>query len=440
MSEDLRQRLEISSDRLAAINAILLDPEMEVIDDFLEVVAKYGTPEEINRKAAEARRLPALLERVQATRPEYAADLTWLAEQRDKCAFIDEAEYRRKVLGQAADQMTFADDFAVTLEISACQYFPWVIDAARQAIEQQSLMPGRFIRVRKMKEQEDDGDLVAFAAAMQIIGASYVETLDTKGTDGSNIHLGGPETITGYFGGVGQPNRHALKWLDEYLYYYTNYGVSQALNINPGTVLVGYLLHRLGVDNEFKISVFMGNDNPYAALWTLIGAKLFARDDGTSPLIGFNWSNSVDNETMEITAQFRRALGFEDVVRFEHHITETYKSIVRQPYNRRDELVELADHVANISAKHEGGDPEIDSTRAHPSDILDYFRDKSEVKESGDWDNLALNFMDKLEALNRTAWALTENGLSFIAARKLHHRSYTLNAAGLGKNLPEAVI
>ena len=231
---------------------------------------------------------------------------------------------------------------------------------AERAIANQELVPGRFIRVRKMKEQEADGDLAAFAAAMQIIGASYVETLDTKGTDGSNIHLGGPETITGYFGGIGQPNDHALQWLDEFLYYYTNYGVRQVLNINPGTVLLGYLLHRLGVDIEFKISVFMGNDNPYAGLWTLIGAKLFARDDGTSPLIGFNWGNSINNETMEITAQFRKELGFEDVVRFEHHITETWKSIVRQPYNRRDELVEIAGHVANISAKHEGGDPEID--------------------------------------------------------------------------------
>ena len=137
-------------------------------------------------------------------------------------------------------------------------------------------MPGRFIRVRKMKEQEaDQGDILAVAAAMQIIGASYVETLDTKGTDGSNVHLGGPETITGYFGGIGQPNDYALKWLDEFLYYYTNYGIQQVLNINPGTVLLGYLLHKLGVDIEFKISVFMGNDNPYAALWTLIGAKLF---------------------------------------------------------------------------------------------------------------------------------------------------------------------
>jgi hypothetical protein len=84
--------------------------------------------------------------------------------------------------------------------------------------------------------------------------------------------------------------------------------------------------------------------------------------------------------------------------------------------------VEIADHVANISAKHEGGDPEIDQKREHPSDILDYFREREEVVESGDWEHLTLNFLDKFEATNRTAQALTENGLSFIAAKKLHHR------------------
>ena len=422
MSEDIRALLQIPSSRLDAINQILADPDMKIINDFLAVVAKYGTPEEINAKAEAARQMSVLREKVGKIKPEYLKDLDWLEEQREKDAFISIDAYRKKVLGERANKMSFNDDFAVTLEISACQYFPWVILAAKRAIAEGLLMPGRFIRVRKMKEQEEDGDLPAFAAAMQIIGASYVETLDTKGTDGSNVHLGGPETITGYFGGVGQPNEYALKWLDEYLYYYTNYGVQQVLNVNSGTVLLGYLLHRLGVDIEFKISVFMGNDNPYAAFWTLIGAKLFSREDGTTPLIGFNWSNSINNETMEITAQFRKDLGFEDIVRYEHHIVETYKSIVRQPYNRRDELIEIADHVANISAKHEGADPEIDSERDYPSDILDYFRDKDEIIETGDWDNMTLNFSDKLDSLNKTAWALTENGLSFIAANHLHHK------------------
>jgi hypothetical protein len=420
MDEKLRKLLKIPYNRLDDINAVLLDPDMQVVNDFLAVVEKYGTPEEINSKAEAACQIPNLLAKVKTTRPEYLKDLKWLEAQRDKGAFISVADYRRKVLGAKANQMRFKDDFAVTLEVSALQYFPWVIAAAQRAISQGMLMPGRFIAVRKMKESEADGDLPAIMAALQIIGASFVETLDTKGTDGSNVHLGGPATITGYFGGVGQPNNYPLKWLDEFLYYYTNYGVRQVLNINPGTVLVGYMLYRLGVDIEFKISVFMGNDNPYAGLWTLIGAKLFSREDGTSPLIGFNWSNSINNESMEITAQFRKQLGFEDVVRFEHHITETWKSIVRQPYNRREELVQLADHVANISAKHEGGDPEIDSARAHPSDILDYFRDKSEVISSGDWDAMQLNFIDKFDACNKTAWALTEHGLSFEAAQNLH--------------------
>ena len=30
--------------------------------------------------------------------------------------------------------MQFLDEFAVTLEVSAAQYFPWVIAAARRAI------------------------------------------------------------------------------------------------------------------------------------------------------------------------------------------------------------------------------------------------------------------------------------------------------------------
>ncbi|MGB2910597.1 MAG: hypothetical protein WBB55_08465, partial [Anaerolineales bacterium] len=165
------------------------------------------------------------MNKVEKLNPNYLDDLRWLEEQRDNDAFISVPEYRRKVLGDRADSTKFADDFAVTLEISAYQYFPYLKDIAQRAITEGRLMPGRYIRVRRMKEQETDGDLPAVAAAMQIIGASFVETLDTKGTDGSNIHLGGPETITGYFGGVGQPNDYALKWLDEFLYYYTNYGI-----------------------------------------------------------------------------------------------------------------------------------------------------------------------------------------------------------------------
>jgi hypothetical protein len=418
---DLRNLLKIADNRLAEINALLTDPDNELINELLEVIEGYGGPQKINRKAEEAGKLENLLAGLKETRSPYLADLNWLGEQKNGGAFISMDAYYRRVLGQKAESTRINQPNAVTLEISALQYFPWLIKEARRSIENKELMPGRYIRVRNMAEQEiDNGDLIATAAAMQIIGATYVETLDTKGTDGSNIHLGGPETITGYFGGVGQPNDYPIRWLKEYLKFYTTYGVRQVLNINPGTVLVGYLLHKLGVDNEFKISVFMGNDNPFSILWTLTTARLFARDDGRTSLIGFNLSNSVNNETIRRAAAIRKALGLEDVVRFEHHITETWKSIVRQPYNRRAELVEIARDVPNISAKHEGGEVEVEKELEHPSDILDYFMAKKDVEQQGLMPALEQNYIEKHRSVNLTADALTKAGIGLVCAAGLH--------------------
>ena len=424
--KDLRKKLEISNKALDAVNKFLADNNNVLINDLLEVIDKYGGVDEINKKAKEARNFDNILAKLQKKKPNYAKDIEWLIEQKNNNAFISMSEYRQKILGDKVSELNFDRDYAVTLELSACQYFPFLIDIAKAAIADRNLMPGRIIRVRKMKEQEEDGDLLGMAAAMQVIGATYVETLDTKGTapgpDGMpvNVHLGGPETITGYFGGVGQPNDFALKWIDEFLYYYTNYGISQVLNINPGTVLLGYFIHKLGINNEFKISVYMGNDNPYACLWTLLTAKLFAREDGTSPLIGFNLANSINNETLELSAYIRKEFGFEDVVRLEHHVIETQKSIVRQPYDKRDDLIKIAKKVKNISAKHEGGDVETDGNREHPSDILDYFRDKQEIIDSGDWEYMRRNHLDRYLAVNTTAKILTENGIDIIAAQNLH--------------------
>ena len=418
---NLRENLRISQEAVEEINDFLTDPNNELINDLLEIVERYGGPEEINRKASEARRLENLMARLGDEDSPYLADVEWLIEQRDKEAFVSIEEYRQKVLGPEAASKEIDQEHAVTLEISALEFFPWLIPQAKRAIEKRELMPGRFIRVRNMKEQvADQGDILAVAAAMQIVGATYVETLDTKGTDGSNVHLGGPETITGYFGGVGQPNDYPLKWVDEYLHYYTEYGIRQVLNVNPGTVLVGYMLHKLGIDNEFKISVYMGNDNPYACLWTLLGAKLFAREDDTTSLIGFNLANSVDSQTIRDTSYIRKALGFEKVVRIEHHIVETFKSIVVQPYDRLDELVEVSRDVPNISAKHEGATPEVEKTLDHPSDILDYFIPKADIEEKGLMPALERNYIEKHRAVNRTAEAVLRGGVDVICATNLH--------------------
>ncbi len=425
---DFRLNLKIDEKRLEEINDFLLRDDNPIVNSVLDVVDRYGGVEEINRKANESGKVENLMERLRRVHSPFIKDLEWLAKQRDSGAFISVPDYRRKILGARAESIEFNDEFSVVLEISGLNFFPWLIEEARKSISRGELMPARYIRVRSMKEQVDDRDIVAFAAAMKTIGASYVQTPDTNGTlpgtDGKpiNVHLDGPDTITGYFGGIGVPNRYAIDWVDEILHYYTEYGVPEVLNINSGTALLGYWLHRLGINIKFKISVYLGLDNPYSILWTLMTAKLFSRDDGTSPLVGLNLSNSVDNSTIELAAYIRKSLEFEDIIRIEHHITEAYRGIVRQPYDRTEELIELAGHVKNMAAKHEGGAPEVDGKRDHPSDILEYFMPKEEIIDKGLMPKLLVNYLDKHDALNRSAETLTRHGLTFVAAERLHIR------------------
>ena len=419
--KDLREMLKIDVKDLDIVNQLITNPDNKQVGELCALIEKFGGAKAINKKATQARNPETLMKRLKAMNSPYVTDLEWLMEQKTKKTFVSMEDYYKNILGEDTDIPSIDSSNAVTLEVSAMQFFPWLIAQARQAIEKKQLMPGRIIRVRNMAEQvEDNGDIMATALAMQIIGATYVESLDTRGTDGSNVHLGGPDTITGYFAGIGQPNDHAIKWAEEYLHYYTNYGIKQVLNINPGTILLGYMMHRLGVDIEFKISVFVGNDNPYFIMWTLMTARLFSRKDGTTSLVGFNLSNSVNNETIRQANTIRKQLGLEKQVRFEHHITETYQAIVNQPYNRRDELIDIAKEVPNISAKHEGGEPEIEEKREHPSNILEYFLTKKEILENGLMEALQINYLDKQHSCDLTARALIKSGIAVIAAKNLH--------------------
>ncbi len=424
---NLRDLLKISNKSIETINRYLLNENNSLINALLEIVDKHGGPKEINKKAKEARDLNTMIQKLEKINPNHVQELAWLMKKRDEQAFISIPEYRKSVLGDRYENMTFDENYAVVLEFSAVQYWEFLMDAVRQALDKQMLMPGRFIKVRNMKEQETDGDLIAFQAAYDIIGCSYTETLDTnglfKGPDdlSVNIHLGDPiKSNSGYFGGIGQPNDFALKWIDEFLYYYTTHGVRQVLNINPGTVILGYLLYKLGIDIQFKISVYMGNDNPFSVLWTLMTANLFSREDGTTPLFGFNFANTINDETFKLSAEIRKNLEFEDLILLEHHLTETYYGIVRQPYLRRDQIVRLSKEIKMISAKHEGGEPDIEKTRTYPSDSNDYSKEKQQIKEEGIWEDMRISNLDRLDSLNLTAQKLTENGQTFIAAKNLH--------------------
>ena len=92
MRDALRQRLHIPDGRLTDINALLLDPDSRVVNDLLDVVARYGTPEEINRQAEAARNLDQIMLRLAEHNCQYLDDIEWLIAQRDAGAFISEAD------------------------------------------------------------------------------------------------------------------------------------------------------------------------------------------------------------------------------------------------------------------------------------------------------------------------------------------------------------
>ena len=178
----MKKRLTISTQRLEKINKFLISDHNPIIDNLVDIVEKYGGVKEINRKAHESRRIENLLNRLENTTSPFLNDLIWLQEQRDDKNFISLDEYKEKILGEKTGSVEFDESLAVTLEISACNFFPFLVEEAKIAIENENLMPSRYIRVRSMKEQVMDGDITAFTAATAIIGATYVQTLDIKGT------------------------------------------------------------------------------------------------------------------------------------------------------------------------------------------------------------------------------------------------------------------
>ena len=68
---NLRELLKISEGRLAEVNDLLTDPANETVGQILQIVEKYGGPEEINRKAAEAGKFENLMARLKEIKSPY---------------------------------------------------------------------------------------------------------------------------------------------------------------------------------------------------------------------------------------------------------------------------------------------------------------------------------------------------------------------------------
>ena len=118
-----RQKLRIDENRLKEINDFFLSEDNPLVTDLFDLIEKHGGVDEINKKAREARDFGNLLAKLEAKNSPYVKDLLWLQEQRDNDAFISVPDYQQKILGDKSKSMKFDDSFAVTLEVSACQYF-----------------------------------------------------------------------------------------------------------------------------------------------------------------------------------------------------------------------------------------------------------------------------------------------------------------------------
>jgi len=110
LSIDIRSKLAIENKRLNEINVFLLDPNNKLVTDLLSVINKYGSPEEINKKARESSKLENIMKRLKKNKSSYVEDLEWLIDQKDKSAFITINKYRRKILGDKAKDMDFKEN------------------------------------------------------------------------------------------------------------------------------------------------------------------------------------------------------------------------------------------------------------------------------------------------------------------------------------------
>lgn len=407
-------------------NAWINDPRNEYIRQIRSLLNKYGTVDEINAMAREAKKLSTRMSRLEALgAADYIEQIKWLEHQRDTGAFVSIEEFRQNVLGEAYKKTYFPETNAVTLEISSLNYFDWLMEAAHQALEQRTLLPTRYIVIRPLRDVElaRPGELIAIDAALDVIGATHCIQMDTTGKNtGANNHAQSTDTMIGWLGGSGMPNEHVLMWIDELLYYYTTYGVDHILNVTPGTMLAMSLLYKMGIDVTMKGSVLMGTDNVYTGIFYLLMTRMFAREDGSVPMRGLNPADSVNLETMRQLADLRLQLGLENEVRIEQHVTNFYKDVVAQPFIRRDLLVESAKTIPYMSAKHEGADPSIEATLEHPSNNLEFILPDREVLAGNHFEHMQRSFLYGVAEANKTAEALTRSGMSFIAASKLHRR------------------
>ncbi len=147
---------QIGEETFQEINAFLSDPKNSAVTDLRRVVSKFGSVSEINERAREAGKVENLVKKLERMNSPFVKDIEWLTQVCDEGKLVSLSDYRSRI-DPGRPSWDYDHSRAATLEISAMQYFPWLLAEVKQSIEKGGGTSGRFIRVRKMKEQEADG-------------------------------------------------------------------------------------------------------------------------------------------------------------------------------------------------------------------------------------------------------------------------------------------
>jgi len=134
--------MKIPYDRLDDIKRDLLDPDMRAVGDFLAVVDKYGTPEEINLKAERARQLHRCSRRWKKLIRITRRNLQWLQDRRMMHRSSLCRNIVRKYWAIRHSTIKFADEFAVDPGNQCTAIFPMVDRGGGKGDREKSLCQG----------------------------------------------------------------------------------------------------------------------------------------------------------------------------------------------------------------------------------------------------------------------------------------------------------
>ena len=280
--DDMRERLRIQAADAEAVSEFLASPDNPFVESLFDVLDKYGgvdADQPRGRRSRQAREPPRApprgafavsRRRRVARRAARRRRLRHAGRVPARRAGARRRRLRRRRWdARRGPRRAPSDRRAAVLPLADRR-------AGRRSSSASSCPAASSANATWPSSRKPGGDLLAVCAAMQVIGASHVESLDTRGIDGANLMVG-LETIAGYFGGIGEPNEHVAALGRRVPALPHRVRRARGAQLQHRHHPRGLRAAQARVRNEFKISVFLGVDNPWSVLWLLVGRACWRR-------------------------------------------------------------------------------------------------------------------------------------------------------------------